>query len=551
MQINPFGFPLGGGPTTTIGGAAAQSGFASAMNLALGAPMAAGAANPLVAASDAGARSVLGNSTSNLFDTAPALGTVSASLPGVPTAFMPALPDEIAPLADMAQPIAQAPVATPSAANDSISVPVLLASPNAPAILPRLQTQTSLSQLLTTAARLSAAAEPLAVPAEPAPTAVAPSVVNAPTVVDAPVAVEPQVSLVFTTALKPITGAVKLADAVPVTSEVALPTRDNAVTLPGEAQSAPAAQPEVAAHSGAAAKPAAAPRKVLRQPIEAPVESGVAHTQAAAGQPILVQVAAASNLLPPVTASTAARGEAKTSATPAGIANRTNSLAIDLPGTPSNATPTLANGDFARAIASQGGKGDTGAGNDDPAGHEPVGAVAGKVEATPAFALHNAGAPVPAHTASPTPPETVIAARANHVGQALGVEIARKVEAGEDVLRVRLNPDQLGRVEVTLAFDDKGSLQATVRAESAHALDLLRQDAPDLARTLDQAGIRTDAQSFRFESRADTGGSNSQTASQQQQGRGGQPQHQARHDDLEPAPAYRAIRADGQVDLLA
>jgi flagellar hook-length control protein FliK len=150
---------------------------------------------------------------------------------------------------------------------------------------------------------------------------------------------------------------------------------------------------------------------------------------------------------------------------------------------------------------------------------------------------------------TPAAAEPLVTARSGHLGQALGVEIARKVEAGQDTLRVRLSPEHLGKVEVTLAFDDGGTLRATVRAESQHALELLRQDAPDLGRALDHAGIRADGQSFRFESRGD-GGSGAQAQQQPgQQRSGGQ---FAGHDEPEPAPpAYRAIRSDGQVDLLA
>lgn len=155
---------------------------------------------------------------------------------------------------------------------------------------------------------------------------------------------------------------------------------------------------------------------------------------------------------------------------------------------------------------------------------------------------------VPAPAPAAAAPEVELPARAGALGRTLGVEIARQVGAGEETLRVRLNPAEFGRIEVTLAFASEGSLKATVSAESARAIDLLRQDLPDLTRTLDQAGVRTDAQSFRFESR--TGGDGQQGQPHQQ--RGGDSQHrQSAHDEFEPAPAYRAIRSDGQVDLLA
>jgi len=215
--------------------------------------------------------------------------------------------------------------------------------------------------------------------------------------------------------------------------------------------------------------------------------------------------------------------------------------------------PAAGNDKVEAAVSAMAGK--PGGGKDNMPGDE-----AGQA---PAFALrHDAhAAPATPHAAPDAPrgqtapamatAEPVVAARPGHLGQALGVEIAHKVEAGEEMLRVRLSPDNLGKVEVTLSFDDAGTLRATVRADSAHALDLLRQDAPDLGRALDQAGIRADAQSFRFESR--TGDGNAQAQQQpQQQNQNSSAGRRAGNDEPDTADiAYRSIRGDGQVDLLA
>jgi flagellar hook-length control protein FliK len=191
--------------------------------------------------------------------------------------------------------------------------------------------------------------------------------------------------------------------------------------------------------------------------------------------------------------------------------------------------------------------------------------IAAKIDARPGAApalppqsfaaqVTQSAAQAPAHAAAPAPAvpiaDPMIPARAGQLGHALGVEIARKVDAGEDTLRVRLNPVELGRVEVTLAFDDRGNLRATMRTESQRALDLLRQDAPDLGRALDSAGIRADGQSFRFENRGDGNGGSTGGQAGQHQSRGNS-QHAFKDEPETTAPAYRAIRNDGQVDLLA
>ncbi|WP_109806386.1 flagellar hook-length control protein FliK [Sphingosinithalassobacter portus] len=182
-----------------------------------------------------------------------------------------------------------------------------------------------------------------------------------------------------------------------------------------------------------------------------------------------------------------------------------------------------------------------------PAPAAPVAAHAAPAAATPSPAL--APAPAPRH-------EIEIDARSGSVGRDLGIAIAHRAKNGEDMVRVRMTPGELGRVEVTLAFDDKGNVQATLKADNHHALDLLRRDAVELTRALDQAGIRADTQSFRFESRSD--GSQQQMMNQQGNGgNGGQPRPGAA-----PIPAddgdfgdsesgYRPVRSDGRVDLIA
>lgn len=214
---------------------------------------------------------------------------------------------------------------------------------------------------------------------------------------------------------------------------------------------------------------------------------------------------------------------------------------------PASAVPGQASG----GAAENGAKGD---GNQQPFAQQLAAVDARHAGVQPLSATlptQAAAATTAAHTAAPAG-EPVINGRVGELGRSLGVEIARKVDAGEDTLRVRLNPVELGRVEVTLAFDDSGRVQATMRADSQHTLDLLRQDAPDLGRALDQAGIRSDAGSFRFESRDGSAGSNAngQSASQQQsQSRGSNQQFQDEPDIQ--AAAYRPVRSDGQVDLIA
>jgi len=157
--------------------------------------------------------------------------------------------------------------------------------------------------------------------------------------------------------------------------------------------------------------------------------------------------------------------------------------------------------------------------------------------------------------AAPTSPasaaEPSISARHGEIGRALGIEVARRVLEGGEELRVRLNPGEFGRVEVNIAFDDSGTLRATVHAENPAALDILRRDSADLGQAMGDAGVRADAQSFRFESRAD-----GQQRQQQQAQRQFEPSGSTTPFMDDPLPeaalaAYRPVRTPGRVDLLA
>ena len=69
---------------------------------------------------------------------------------------------------------------------------------------------------------------------------------------------------------------------------------------------------------------------------------------------------------------------------------------------------------------------------------------------------------------------------------------------GEGEVIVRLNPAELGRIEVRLESGADGILRMNFQADSDLTLDLIRRDAVDLVQRLHDAGLRTDSQSFSF-----------------------------------------------------
>lgn len=167
-------------------------------------------------------------------------------------------------------------------------------------------------------------------------------------------------------------------------------------------------------------------------------------------------------------------------------------------------------------------------------------------------------APDKATPAQPTPsasgpPEPEVAARAGHVGHATGLAIAKRITAGGEELTVRLSPAEFGKVEVRMAFDDRGTLRAVVAAERADALELLRRESADLTRAVMDAGIRADHQSFRFDTRSGGGDAQGFWQRQQQQQRQQSGGHgNENHVSAGPQePVYQPLRTAGRVNLMA
>jgi flagellar hook-length control protein FliK len=74
----------------------------------------------------------------------------------------------------------------------------------------------------------------------------------------------------------------------------------------------------------------------------------------------------------------------------------------------------------------------------------------------------------------------------------LAVEIVSRAEQGLKRFDIRLDPPDLGRIDVRLDVDHDGRVTSRLIVERADTLDLLRRDAPQLERALQQAGLKTD-----------------------------------------------------------
>ena len=82
--------------------------------------------------------------------------------------------------------------------------------------------------------------------------------------------------------------------------------------------------------------------------------------------------------------------------------------------------------------------------------------------------------------------------------EGLAVEIAARAQAGRNRFEIRLDPPELGRIDVRLDVDRSGHVTSRLIVERAETLDLLRRDAGELERALQQAGLKTSDNGLQF-----------------------------------------------------
>jgi flagellar hook-length control protein FliK len=80
----------------------------------------------------------------------------------------------------------------------------------------------------------------------------------------------------------------------------------------------------------------------------------------------------------------------------------------------------------------------------------------------------------------------------------LAVEINAQAHAGRNHFEIRLDPPDLGRINVKLDVDGDGNVRTHLVVDRADTLDLLKRDASSLERALQQAGLKTSEHALDF-----------------------------------------------------
>jgi flagellar hook-length control protein FliK len=80
----------------------------------------------------------------------------------------------------------------------------------------------------------------------------------------------------------------------------------------------------------------------------------------------------------------------------------------------------------------------------------------------------------------------------------LAADIALRAAGGNSRFEIRLDPAELGRIDVRLDVDKHGNVTSHLTVERPATLDMLRNDAPKLQQALEDAGLKTGDSGLQF-----------------------------------------------------
>ncbi len=80
----------------------------------------------------------------------------------------------------------------------------------------------------------------------------------------------------------------------------------------------------------------------------------------------------------------------------------------------------------------------------------------------------------------------------------VGLEIVKASQVGKTEFTIRLDPAELGRIEIKLHMDHDGKVQAVLSSDNPQTHDLLRREAGSLAKALTDSGLKTEGSALSF-----------------------------------------------------
>ncbi|HVL70919.1 MAG TPA: flagellar hook-length control protein FliK [Beijerinckiaceae bacterium] len=129
------------------------------------------------------------------------------------------------------------------------------------------------------------------------------------------------------------------------------------------------------------------------------------------------------------------------------------------------------------------------------------------------------------------------------------MEIGAKLLAGVNRFEIRLDPPELGRVDVRLEIEADGGVKARLVVDRVDTLHLLQRDARTLERAFEQAGLKPSEGGIDLSLRDQPGQHQAQHRQEAPSGRAPTGAPPPRQDDHEPAEKPLRVTWRGGVDL--
>ena len=129
-------------------------------------------------------------------------------------------------------------------------------------------------------------------------------------------------------------------------------------------------------------------------------------------------------------------------------------------------------------------------------GQSPVNSSGNGLQAAGAIQPHQ-----PSISTAPAPAAQLTATAATSAAvplSGLAMEIAASANSGKTRFEIRLDPAELGRIDVRIDIDRHGQMTSHLTVERPETLSMLRQDANQLQRALDNAGLSTGNSGLQF-----------------------------------------------------
>jgi flagellar hook-length control protein FliK len=136
-------------------------------------------------------------------------------------------------------------------------------------------------------------------------------------------------------------------------------------------------------------------------------------------------------------------------------------------------------------------------------------------------------------------------------------EMVRQAHQGTSRFTIRLDPPELGRVDVRMQVDASGTVNARLTVDRVETLDMFQRDQRSLERALAQAGLDSSRTSLEFSLRQNPfsmGGGNQQQQQQQTGTQSGARFSLQASEEISATPAvtlYRGVASAGGVNIFA